>query len=249
MNQIPSTYAIIPARYNSSRFPGKPLATIMGKPMFWHVYSRAKQCPNISAVFLATDDERIYKTAQAYKIPCLMTSSEPQSGTDRVVEAIRSLNLSPGSIVINIQGDEPTIHPSMLTQLIEPFYSSTTQVTTLARLIDLKEAQNPNVVKIVCSHQGHALYFSRSVIPYIRDNSSRDYWAHIGIYGFRVDTLEKFSSLSPSPLEKQEQLEQLRLLEIGIPIRVVATSFKTHGIDTPEDLKDVEEIITKNSEH
>ncbi len=245
MNQLPSIYAVIPARYHSSRFPGKPLAKIMGKPMFWHVYSRASQCPNISAVFLATDDSRISKEAQTYNIPCLMTSPDHQSGTDRVVEAIRRLNLSPESVVINIQGDEPTISPSMLNQLIQPFERASTKVTTLVRLIDFQEAQSPNIVKVVWSHKGHALYFSRSVIPYTRNDSCGNYWAHIGLYGFRVETLEKFTSLSPSPLEQKEQLEQLRLLEFGIPIQVVATSCKSHGVDVPEDLKYVEDILSK----
>jgi 3-deoxy-manno-octulosonate cytidylyltransferase (CMP-KDO synthetase) len=213
--------------------------------MYWHVYSRAGQCPHLSSITLATDDSRISKAAREANIPCLMTSQEHQSGTDRVIEAMRTLNLSQDAVVINIQGDEPTIHPAMLTQLIEPFVSRATQVTTLARQIGFQEAQNPNTVKVVWNPDGRALYFSRSVIPYSRERELNTYWAHIGLYGFRVAILERFAELGPSCLEQIEKLEQLRLLEANIPLQVVPTSYHSHGVDTPQDLKEVEAILSQ----
>ena len=238
-------YAIIPARYKSSRFPGKPLANILGKPMFWHVYVRAKKCPMLKEVYLATDDNRIFKAASDLGVPVLMTSEEHKSGTDRVLEAAQKLKLPDDSVIVNVQGDEPALNPEMLTEFLMPFTtSSEVQVTTLARQISFEQAKDPNIVKVVCSSSGRALYFSRSPIPFGRDNQPK-YLGHIGLYAMRMNILAKFKTLGESRLEKWEKLEQLRLLEADIPILVVQTNFECHGVDRPEDIPRVCQLLSE----
>lgn len=237
-------YGFIPARYEATRFPGKPLALIDDKPMCWHVYNRAVQCPFLDHVYLVTDDTRIYDTATDYQIPVLMTSKDHASGSDRILEASTQLGLSGNCIVLNIQGDEPLLHPEMLTQLIDPFTRENVQVSTLVRQITEQEAENPNLVKVVFSHQGQALYFSRSKIPYYAStNKEKTYWGHIGLYAYKLDILHQFSCLEQSELEQAEKLEQLRLLEAGIPIHIGQTSHKSYGVDEPEDLTLVKSIL------
>jgi 3-deoxy-manno-octulosonate cytidylyltransferase (CMP-KDO synthetase) len=238
-------YGIIPARYASTRFPGKPLADIAGKPMFWHVFARAKKCPQLSEVFMATDDRRIESAAKALNVPVIMTRDDHPSGTDRVLEAAQLLNLPEDSIIVNIQGDEPLLKPAMLTELVVPFKSADAEVTTLARIISKKEAADINQVKVVFSKTGRALYFSRSPIPCYRDGKGKSFFGHIGLYAFRMKTLIKFVSLGPSSLETAEKLEQLRLLENDIPIHVVITEHKSMGVDSPEDIKKILNILDK----
>jgi 3-deoxy-manno-octulosonate cytidylyltransferase (CMP-KDO synthetase) len=235
-------YAIIPARYESSRFPGKPLALIHGRPMFWHVMRRASLCPLVGTVALATDDERILKAARELGMQALMTGRDHASGTDRVLEAARMLGASPESVVVNVQGDEPALNPEMLTELIRPFEDPLVQVTTLGHVIDAEAAQSPDRVKIVRAAAGRALYFSRAPVPFGRDNPP-EYLGHIGLYGLRMRILEKFSALGESPLERLEKLEQLRLLEAGIPIHVALTRHASHGVDRPEDLQTVSALM------
>ncbi len=172
MSRFPECHGIIPARYESSRFPGKPLSEIMGKPMFWHVYDRARQCPQMSTVTLATDDDRIFEAARQHEVPVVMTSNSHRSGTDRVLEAARKLDIDPEAVVVNIQGDEPCLEPDMLTELLTPFESSKVHVTTLATAIGREEAESPDRVKVVRAQNGRALYFSRSMIPFDRDEKS-----------------------------------------------------------------------------
>ncbi|MFO7667023.1 MAG: 3-deoxy-manno-octulosonate cytidylyltransferase [Desulfobacterales bacterium] len=238
-------YGIIPARYESTRFPGKPLADISGKPMFWHVFTRASRCPELSQVFLATDDERIESAAKDLGIPVVATRSDHPSGTDRVLEAAQLLNLPNDSIVVNIQGDEPLLEPAMLTELIRPFTSKEIEVTTLAGKIGLMEAENKNRVKTVFSNTGRALYFSRLPIPCYRDGQDEVFFGHIGLYAFRMNVLRKFVALGPGRLEIAEKLEQLRLLENDIPIHVVLTEHKGIGVDCPEDIKTICDILEK----
>lgn len=239
-------FAIIPARYRSKRFPGKPLALINGKPMFWHVYSRARQCPLIEKIWLATDDQRIYNQANELGIPAVMTSEEHASGTDRILEAAGMLDLPPECVIANVQGDEPALHPDMLTQLLNPFATDPElNISTLARHISRKEAENPNTVKVVRSDSGRALYFSRSPIPYIA-GEMHTFLGHIGIYAYTYNGLEKFSSLGPSSLELAEKLEQLRLLQAGIDIQVVLTEHTSFGVDCPEDIRKIEKILQEN---
>ena len=239
--------AIIPARYESSRFPGKPLALIHGKPMFWHVMHRASLCPLVRTVALATDDDRILQAAKNLGMTALMTNPHHASGTDRVLEAARLLGAGPDSVIVNVQGDEPALNPEMLTELIRPFDDPSVQVTTLGHPITTQEAQSADRVKIVRALDGRALYFSRAPIPFGRDNTP-EFLGHIGLYGLRMRILEKFSALGESPLERLEKLEQLRLLEAGIPIHVALTRHKSHGVDRPEDLQRVS-ILMRGEHH
>lgn len=244
MTHIPDYYGIIPARYASSRFPGKPLAEILGKPMLWHVYNRACQCSELSRVVVATDDDRILKAARLHNIPAVMTATDHPSGTDRVLEAADKLALPESAVVVNIQGDEPALEPEMIRQLISPFKQDhTVQVATLATAIDHRRAQNPNQVKVVFDARGRALYFSRSPIPHATALQKDAFWGHIGLYAFRMKTLRRFVSLEVSRLENVERLEQLRLLENGIPIQVVTTEHRSIGVDEPGDLAIAEKLL------
>lgn len=240
MTATPACYGIIPARYDSSRFPGKPLAEILGKPMFWHVYDRARRCAAFCEVALATDDARIALAAEALGVPCIMTAAEHPSGTDRVYEAACRLGVPDDAVVVNIQGDEPALDPRMLEQLVAPFAAdAAVRVTTLCMDISPEEAASPDRVKLVTAANGDALYFSRSVIPFPRDADAAGcggFSGHVGLYAFRFEALRRFTQLPASRLEHVEKLEQLRLLENGIPIRVVPTTYRTHGVDRPEDI-------------
>lgn len=238
MSSLPPCYGIIPARYQSHRFPGKPLADILGKPMFYWVYERSCRSRLLQKVWLATDDERIYAAAEELDVPVVMTSPDHPSGSDRIMEAAEKLGLEQDSVIVNIQGDEPALDENMPKLLVEPFSDPDIQVTTLARIIDAAEAENPDRVKVVRGQNGRALYFSRSKIPHIRDEAHSDihYLLHIGLYAYRLSALKTFTSLPPSPLEDIEKLEQLRLLEAGIGIHVVLTDYEGFGVDRPEDL-------------
>ena len=246
MNTLPRCYGNIPCRYRSVRFPGKPLAEIFGKPMFWHVYERARRCPELIRVVLATDDSRIFDSAQALQVPVVMTREDHPSGTDRVLEAALSLNVEDDAVIVNIQGDEPALEPAILTELLFPFQTPGVQVTTLAREITAAEAQNPDRVKAVFSGDGTALYFSRAPIPYRQSGQFTPYYVHIGIYAFRLPSLQRFVTLNRSPLEVTEKLEQLRLLENKIPIHIVVTEHLSMGVDRPEDIPIVCKIMSEN---
>lgn len=237
-NRLPECSGIIPARYQSKRFPGKPLALIAGKPMFWHVYDRARRCPHLKQIFLATDDHRILEAARALDVPVLFTRSDHPSGSDRVMEAAEQLALGADSVVVNIQGDEPLIEPGMLTDLLLPFADPGAGVTTLAHPLAAEDLENPDRVKVVCSLSGRALYFSRQCIPG-RSGGSRTALGHIGLYAFRLSLLKQFVSWGPSPLERAERLEQLRLLEHDVPIQVVTTAYRSRSVDRIQDLEDI----------
>ena len=243
MNNLPKIYGIIPARYDSKRFKGKPLAKILGKPMYWHVYKRSKKCPELSQVVLATDDERIVSSAKSLNVPVVMTRNDHISGTDRVLEAAEKLCVPEDAVVVNIQGDEPILEPAMLSELVKPFESPEIHVTTLARKSHPKEAENPDLVKVVFAKDHKALYFSRSPVPVSRNRKEYELYGHIGLYAFRMSILRQFVILGPSRLEVIEKLEQLRLLENGIPIHVVITNHRSIGVDRPEDIKTVSKIL------
>lgn len=249
MKQLPPCYGLIPARYQSHRFPGKPLADILGRPMFYWVYERAARCSLLQNVWLATDDERIFTAARKLAVPVVMTDPSHPSGSDRIMEAASKLGFEEDSVIVNIQGDEPALDENMPRLLVEPFCDPAIEVTTLARVIDAVEAINPDRVKVVRSQNGRALYFSRSKIPHIRDESQKDinYLLHIGLYAYRLTALRTFTSLPPSPLEQIEKLEQLRLLEAGIPIHVVLTDYAGFGVDRPEDLDLIIDQLQKMS--
>ena len=246
-------YAIIPSRYASTRFPAKALAEIGGKPLFWHAYTRAYDSGLFDGVYLATDDARIEQKAQELNIPYIHTKPEHPSGTDRVREAAHTLNLPENAIIANVQGDEPFLTKNMFEALLKPFESPHCQCATLGIVLDEeKEAHritSPNQVKIALAVNGEALYFSRSPIPFDRDNSRKaPYIGHIGIYAFRRNILDLMANLPPSPLEETEKLEQLRLLENGIRMHVCLIESAPHGVDTPEDLENAQKYYTQHPE-
>lgn len=254
MNSLPPCYAVIPARYDSSRFPGKPLVEILGVPMCVRVQRRAAKCGLFSKVVIATDDERILRAAEAWSVPALMTAREHQSGTDRVLEAARLLGAEPDSVVVNVQGDEPALEPAMLDELLAPFAGpdgAAVQAATLASPMARLEAESPDRVKVVLDARGRALYFSRAAIPHLRDGAEAEAPAgpllHVGLYAFRMATLERFAALPQGRLELTEKLEQLRLLENGIPIHVALTSHACHGVDRPEDVAHIEKILREQA--
>lgn len=247
MNVSPPCYGFIPARFASSRFPGKPLAEILGKPMFWHVYTRAASCPEFREVVVATDDARIEKAARELGVPVVMTREDHASGTDRIREAAELRQIPDDAVVANIQGDEPALDPRMLSELVVPFFADPeVKAATLAHRIDAREAARPDRVKVAVSPKGDALYFSRAAIPYSA-NPDALFWGHIGLYAFRMETLRAITELPPSPLEQREKLEQLRLLENGLNIRVAFTNFSSRGVDRPEDIPYVIEMMRKET--
>ena len=233
---------IIPARYGSSRFPGKPLADIHGKPMIQHVFERASES-SLDEVFVATDDQRIVDCVIAFDGKVILTSPEHPSGTDRCGEASKRLNLSDEDIVVNIQGDEPFIQKDQIDALVQLFEDPKVEIATLVKPFESEvDAQNPNKVKVIFTPDHKALYFSRSLIPYNRDNESVTYYKHLGIYAYRYSVLKQLIQLEISTLEKIEKLEQLRWLENNFSIYVSVTHHERVAIDTPEDLHKIENI-------
>jgi 3-deoxy-manno-octulosonate cytidylyltransferase (CMP-KDO synthetase) len=238
-------HVIIPARYASTRFPGKPLADLAGRPMVIHVCERAAKS-GAAAVHVATDDERIARAVRAHGHEVIMTRADHPSGTDRLAEAARKLKLKDGQIVVNVQGDEPLISPRLIRNVGTLLQKKRqANVATACHAIhDAAAAANPNVVKVVLDADGYALYFSRSQIPFPREPGAVCY-RHAGIYGYRVGFLQKYAKLKPSPLEKSEALEQLRVLWHGYRIAVaVARDEIPPGVDTPGDLEAVRRIIS-----
>lgn len=237
-----SIVGIIPSRYASSRLPGKALIDIQGKSMVQRVYEQAQKSKNLSRVLVATDDQRIYDHVNSFGGEALMTSPDHHNGTERGLEALNKLEEN-FDFVINIQGDEPFIDPRQIDQIAELLVSDT-QIATLAKKIDTeKDLFNPSVPKVIINRAGLAIYFSRSIIPYLRNTEQKDwinsfvYLKHIGIYGYRTDILNEIVKLPVSDLEMAESLEQLRWLENGYQIRVGITEIETLGIDTAEDLE------------
>lgn len=227
---------IIPARFGASRFPGKPLAELAGKPLIAHVVERARAARGVDVVAVATDDERIARAADAAGARAIMTGPAA-TGTDRVAQAARQLSPRP-ELVVNLQGDEPLIEPAAIETLVEAMRASGAEMGTLARPLDEGELDRTQVVKVVTDLRGDALYFSRAPIPHRRAGGASPLArAHVGIYAFTAAFLERFASLPPGRLEGEESLEQLRALENGIRIRVADTAYRGFGIDTPEDLE------------
>ena len=238
---------IIPARYASTRFPGKPLAVLGGKPVIQRVYEQVT-CV-LDEAYVATDDERIFKAVEAFGGRAVMTRTDHKSGTDRIEEAAVKLQTD-ADVIINVQGDEPFIQKSQLETVKHLFDDPQVQIGTLGKPFESMDAvTNPNSPKIVCDINGYAMYFSRSVIPYIR-GKEQDMWLqhfpflkHIGLYAYRREVLAQITKLSQSPLELAESLEQLRWLQNGYRIKVGLTDVETVGIDTPEDLQRAEQFI------
>jgi len=232
---------VIPARFASSRFPGKALASLAGKPIIQHVYERCIRARYLTDVVIATDDDRIHAAARSFRAPVRMTRPDHVSGTDRVAEAASA---DTASIIVNIQGDEPLIDPSAIdAATLALLDDAGAPMATLKKKIENhEEIHNPNVVKVVTSHSGDALYFSRCSIPYDR-GSNATYWKHIGLYVYRRDFLLGYSHLPIGPLEQSERLEQLRALENGYRIRVMETEYESLGVDTPDDLAAVSRLF------
>jgi len=236
---------IIPARYASSRFPGKPLVIIGNKTMVQRVYEQALKSDIL--VYVATDDERIFEAVKKFGGNTVMTSPEHPSGTDRCAEAVDSIMKETGrqiDVVVNIQGDEPFIRPEQIDLLKSCFNDKKVQIATLIRKAAAGEdIFNPNQPKVILDHKGNAIYFSRAAIPYIRDSEAWEwsarhvYYKHLGLYAYKTEVLKKITKLPRSPLEKAESLEQNRWIENGFKIRCAATEWESIGIDTPEDLK------------
>lgn len=236
---------IIPARYESSRFPGKPLAMIQGKSMIQRVYEQASKANSLQKVIVATDDKRIYDHVQSFGGKVVMTSSNHSSGTDRCNEVVEKLQKESENyqVLVNIQGDEPFINPVQIDQLTEVFKKETTEIATLIKpIMDKKVLDNPNVVKVVRQIDGKALFFSRFPIPYFRGLQGDElfqkanYYKHLGIYAYKSDILSRICALPKSKLEETESLEQLRWLENGFSIQTEITHLESMAVDTPEDL-------------
>ncbi|MBI3319317.1 MAG: 3-deoxy-manno-octulosonate cytidylyltransferase [Candidatus Omnitrophica bacterium] len=256
---------IIPARYGSTRFPGKALALLHGMPLIQHVYERATQAQHVDQVIVATDDERIAQAVAHVGGRVAMTNAAHQSGTERVAEVARTLD---AQAIINIQGDEPLIHPDQIDQLaiFLSAHQAVPMATLMTKLVRDEDLTNPNVVKVVVDQDGYALYFSRAPIPFVRPQatghrpqalSSRQEppaacslqpaacYKHIGLYGYQRYFLLQFPHLAPTPLEQSEQLEQLRVLEHGYTIKVLETAHDTVGVDTADDLKRAEQALVQ----
>ena len=244
--------AIIPSRYASTRFPGKPLVNIAGKSMVQRVYEQTLKA--IDKVYVATDDNRILDEVKRFGGKAIMTSTDHKSGTDRCAEAIKlieEIENKSFDVIVNIQGDEPFIQPGQITKLCDCFADHETRIATLAKPFGPSDdISDSNKVKVVLSNNHFALYFSRAVIPFIRNNDKKETWAsihkyflHIGLYAYKKDTLFKITKLLPSSLENAESLEQLRWLENDFNIKVEITDHESFGIDTPEDLKKLSDRI------
>lgn len=238
---------IIPSRYASTRFPGKPLALIAGKSLIERVWRQAKKSRLLAEVFIATDDKRIKSAAEAFGAEVIMTSNKCKSGTDRLAEAAKK-RAKNASVIINIQGDEPVISPVLIDNVARCFVNDAgLAAATAAYPLKFKDELNsPNVVKVVLDSKKYALFFSRYPVPFQRNSGgTAQHYKHIGIYGYRRDFLLKFAAWSQSPLEKAEQLEQLRILENGKRIKVVISAVDSFGVDVPADIRKIERFIKK----
>ena len=234
---------VIPARFDSKRFPGKPLALIDNKPLIQHVWQRAKMATLLDDVIVATDDERIFSKVEEFGGKCVMTSSDIRSGSDRVAEVAKG---SEADIVLNIQGDEPFIEPALIDEIVGAFDDRGTEMVTAVRKADAEDdIPNPNLVKVSFDRDWNALNFSRTPITGNQDNSSPDHWIHLGIYGYTRDFLLKFTTMDQTPLELSESLEQLRAIENGYKIKLIETAYRSFPIDTESDLNRANEEFEK----
>lgn len=237
-----NTLCVIPARYASTRLPGKPLADIAGKPMIVRVYEQASQARRLDGVIAAVDDERVYEAVVSHGGRAMMTAKNHPTGTDRLAEVAAAH--PEAELIINVQGDEPLIEPDLIDALAAAFEEDPElqMATVKSPMTDENEMRNPNNVKVVTDKKGYALYFSRSLLPYPRENTGVTVYKHIGIYAYRRDFLLQYARMEPTALEQTESLEQLRALENGYKIKVIATDFKFVGVDTPEDLAEVNRL-------
>jgi len=242
---------VIPARYGSTRLPGKPLRLIGDKPMIQWVFERASMAKRITRVLVATDHEEILSCVQGFGGNAVMTSSDLESGTDRVAEAVKNVE---ADVVINVQGDEPFISPALLDDMVEVFNDPQVEIATaMHRITKTQDLKNPNLVRVTHNKDNFALYFSRSVIPFYRDDPDQESWLehtryfrHIGLYAYRKNTLMALTRLPVSELEQAERLEQLRWLENGFSVYTLETEYESMCVDTPEDLQKLNELLNSN---
>ena len=236
---IRSVTVVIPARYGSTRFPGKPLVSLLGRPMIQHVYEQARACRLVDEVLVATDDERIKSAVEGFGGQAVMMTEPYRTGTDRVAAVAKT---RPGDCFVDLQGDEVLLHPDLMTDLVQPFLASDATIGTLKRRIEsAQDLQNPAVVKVTTDRDGYALYFSRAPIPLVRDDPQRTavpglHFIHLGLYIYRRETLMQLAAMPTGVLEEAEKLEQLRALEQGMRIRVWETTHSSLRIDSPEDV-------------
>ena len=239
---------VIPARLASSRLPRKVLRTLLGEPLLAWVYRAARACAELDEVVVAADSVEVQQLCQRNGWPCVLTSPDLPSGTDRLFTVSQVEPWSGFDLYVNIQGDEPLLLPEHITALLAPFSVPTIDATTLKVRCASENIANPNAVKVVCANDGRALYFSRAAIPFDRDGTGlARYWKHLGLYAYRRNALQRFAALAPTELEHAERLEQLRLLENGIALYVAETAHDTIGVDTEEDLARVENILTQRA--
>ena len=237
---------IIPARFESTRFEGKPLADLCGRPMIQHVYERVLKSGSVSQAAVASDDDRIYRTVVNFGGRAVMIAADHKSGTDRIAEAVAGLKLNPDDIVLNVQGDQPLFEPVQIDEVVQPLLEDPAIVmaTLIYRIRRAEEITHPNAVKVVVDRDGFAIYFSRATIPYVRDpGQAANYYKHHGIYAYRRSFLETFTRLPQGVLERLEALEQLRAIEHGYKIKVVETIYDSVEVDTCEELARVARII------
>lgn len=229
------TVAIIPARFGSTRLPGKPLLNQTGQYLIQHVVEQVRKASRLDGVYVATDDPRIFGAVKSFGGEPIMTRGDHASGTDRLAEAANKIGLGDDDIVVNVQGDEPEMNPAYIDSLVDLLTETNSPMATLAAPLDAKRAENPNSVKVVVAANRLAMYFSRAKIPFDRDNQGAGYLLHLGIYAYRKSFLVRFATLKPTPCERTEKLEQLRALENGHAIAVAVVESAKPGIDTPED--------------
>ena len=242
---------IIPSRYHSTRFVGKPLADLCGKPMIQHVYERARKSRSLDRLVVATDDDRIDQRVRDFGGESLKTSPLHPSGTDRVAEAARVLKVQETDLIVNIQGDQPLFEPGMVDEIVNPFREDPHLMmgALVYPIRTREELTNPSVVKVVFDKQGFALYFSRSPLPYVIASSPAPrYFKHIGPYAYRMGFLARFTQMERGELERAESLEQLRALENGYKIKIVETQFDSQEVDTPEDLEKVRKLMAAGNQ-
>ncbi len=245
---------VIPARYGSTRFPGKPLVEIKGKSLIQRTYENAAKCASFDSIIIATDDKRIYEHADSFGADVVMTSSDCLTGTDRVLEAINNIkdNIDDSAIIVNVQGDEPCISPDTINTIIEALIKNPDAVmaTAASKITDIADLKDPSVVKCALDTAGNALYFSRSCIPYVRNPKKMStHHRHLGIYAFRKEFLLKYSQLAPTPLQLAEDLEQLKILERGYKIKVAIVEDSDIGVNTPDDAKKLEKILCNQNSY
>ena len=242
------TYVFIPARYGSSRLPGKPLKQIAGKPMIQHVYERIAKAQGLAGVYVATDDERIADVVRDFGGDVVMTPAEAASGTDRIAAAANTLGLDDDALIVNVQGDQPLVHPESIEAVIAPFFSAdydgSFEMSTLSfKIVNEAEITSPKDVKLVTDVHGFALYFSRATIPHGRDYWDHDSFKHLGVYAYTKRFVDQFNALPMGRLEDIEKLEQLRALEYGHKIKVVQSQYDSPEVDVPGDIEIMEALL------